>query len=413
MIKEVDYLIVGGGITGLSTALFLKDKNYLLIEKDSSLGGYCKTIIRNGFVWDYSGHYFHFRNNEIKNILISHLDDEIFEVQKKSQIYYKGLMIDFPFQDNIHQLSKKEFIDCLTDLHLVENNKIENFYDFVMSNYGKSISEKFIVPYNEKLYSCNLNKLDVDAMGRFFPKKINLKDYFSKLKNKSLTESYNDYFIYPKNGSYEFVKSLLKRLNEKKIQLNTELIEIDLKNKIAITNSGNIKFEKLINTTPFDFFYNLTTKQKSNLSSNKVVVFNLGFDRTTDIKNNWIYFPGQEIFYRVGFYNNIFPNQNMSLYVEISVNKVEIIDEKKMLEKVLSDLNKTKIINEQQLIDYQMIVMNPAYVHITKDSKKCYKEWSENYSKFGIYSIGRYGSWTYCSIEDNIIEAKNLTESFL
>jgi len=159
MIKDVDYLIVGGGITGLSTALFLKDKSYLLIEKDSSLGGYCKTIIRNGFVWDYSGHYFHFRNNEIKNILISHLDDEIFEVQKKSQIYYKGLIIDFPFQDNIHQLAKKEFIDCLIDLHFVENKKIENFYDFVLSNYGVSISEKFIIPYNEKLYSCNLNKL--------------------------------------------------------------------------------------------------------------------------------------------------------------------------------------------------------------------------------------------------------------
>ena len=27
-----------------------------------------------------------------------------------------------------------------------------------------------------------------------------------------------------------------------------------------------------------------------------------------------------------------------------------------------------------------------------------------------IYSIGRYGSWTYCSIEDNILEAKALME---
>ena len=26
-----------------------------------------------------------------------------------------------------------------------------------------------------------------------------------------------------------------------------------------------------------------------------------------------------------------------------------------------------------------------------------------------VFSIGRYGSWTYCSIEDNIIEAQELT----
>ena len=25
-----------------------------------------------------------------------------------------------------------------------------------------------------------------------------------------------------------------------------------------------------------------------------------------------------------------------------------------------------------------------------------------------VFSIGRYGSWTYCSIEENIIEASNL-----
>jgi hypothetical protein len=27
-----------------------------------------------------------------------------------------------------------------------------------------------------------------------------------------------------------------------------------------------------------------------------------------------------------------------------------------------------------------------------------------------IYSIGRYGSWIYCSIEDNIIQAKETAE---
>jgi hypothetical protein len=29
-----------------------------------------------------------------------------------------------------------------------------------------------------------------------------------------------------------------------------------------------------------------------------------------------------------------------------------------------------------------------------------------------VYSIGRYGSWTYCSIEDNIVEARALAEQW-
>ena len=35
--------------------------------------------------------------------------------------------------------------------------------------FGKSIVEKFLKPYNEKLYATDLRNLDVDAMGRFFP----------------------------------------------------------------------------------------------------------------------------------------------------------------------------------------------------------------------------------------------------
>ena len=30
----------------------------------------------------------------------------------------------------------------------------------------------------------------------------------------------------------------------------------------------------------------------------------------------------------------------------------------------------------------------------------------------GVYAIGRYGGWTYCSIEDNIVEARALARDF-
>jgi hypothetical protein len=52
--------------------------------------------------------------------------------------------------------------------------------------------------------------------------------------------------------------------------------------------------------------------------------------------------------------------------------------------------------------------MDPAYVHITRGSIAEHKRLEEQLAKAGVYSIGRYGGWTYCSIEDNIIEAKAL-----
>ena len=382
-------LIIGGGITGLSAASFLPHSDYLVLEKDSIPGGYCKTTIRGDYTWDYSGHFFHFNNPEIKDYILANMESEMLQVTKITDIDYKGNIIDFPFQFNIDQLPEKEYKECLQDLDNLGETDLSTFKSFVRSTLGKGICDKFIIPYNEKLYACDLDELEYDSMGRFFP--------------KSKAKSYNDTFIYPKGGSYEYIKSVLKRLDSDKILLNTELIAIDLKNKIAKTSKGDIKFEQLISTLPFN-----KINPDSRLSANKVAVFNLGFSAGSPIKTHWRYFPGNEVFYRVGFYNNILGQEKLSLYVEIGAQADKKLDETKLLMQVLADLEDSGIIEDgvHELVDYQFLVMNPAYVHITKDSKQIYDEWCQKYNPQGIYSIGRYGSWTYCSIEDNIIEAQ-------
>ena len=60
MIKK-DVIIIGGGITGLSLAKELGEKDYLILESENEIGGYCKSIITENFTWDYSGHFFHFK----------------------------------------------------------------------------------------------------------------------------------------------------------------------------------------------------------------------------------------------------------------------------------------------------------------------------------------------------------------
>ena len=54
--------------------------------------------------------------------------------------------------------------------------------------------------------------------------------------------------------------------------------------------------------------------------------------------------------------------------------------------------------------------MDPAYVHIEKETDEKIKKELEKLSKKNIYSIGRYGAWTYCSMEDCMLQAKKLYE---
>ena len=105
LMEEVRYLIVGAGISGLAFADWIQDEDYLVCEADDAIGGYCKTVRKEGFVWDYSGHFFHFRRPEIEKYLVDRMSDqEILVVEKDSRIWWDGSYVDFPFQKNIHQL---------------------------------------------------------------------------------------------------------------------------------------------------------------------------------------------------------------------------------------------------------------------------------------------------------------------
>ena len=247
-------------------------------------------------------------------------------------------------------------------------------------------------------------------MGRFFPS-IRKDEIIKGFKKNSFT-SYNDYFTYPKNGAISYVKSLQRQIKNAEYKLNTSVVKIEIKKKLIYLDNGEIiPYENLISSIPFP---NLLQKcnisyNKKIFSANKVCVFNLGFDKKSFHKDHWIYFPSKKLsFYRVGFYNNIFKNNRMSLYVEIGKSSKSIINKEKLFKKVIEDLKSVGIISNQKVISKHYLEMNPAYVHITNSSEKHKKNLKKKLEKNKIYSIGRYGDWKYCSIEDNIIEALNL-----
>lgn len=408
------YLIIGAGISGLAFANFIDSDDYLILERDDQIGGWCKTVHQDGFVWDYSGHFFHFRHPEIEAYLRERMpQDEVATINRSSKILYKGSWLDFPFQKNIHQLPQDEFIECLYDLFFRQPpapNQQQSFKAMLYEKFGRGISEKFLIPYNEKLYACDLDTLDRDAMGRFFPH-ADLADIIKNMRQAD-NSSYNSTFTYPKNGAIMYVNALYNELNPERVLMQEGLVSIDLAKKVALTTKGrSIRFEHLISSAPFDHLIKMASLPHNppDFTYNKVLVFNLGFDRKGPRDVHWAYIPDKDcVFYRVGFYDNIFDDERMSLYIEIGAQAHETLNAQDYLPRVLEDLKKLGLVTDQQLISHHSVVLDPAYVHITARSKAAFEELSKTLSVQGVHTIGRYGGWTYCSIEDNILEARAL-----
>lgn len=420
--EYVKYLIIGGGISGLSFAM-AAEKDYLIVEKENEVGGFCRTVKNDGFVWDYAGHFFHFKTDKYRQLFNDNIPaEDIIHKDKCTKIIYKDLLVDYPFQTNIHQLEKEEFIDCLYDLfNKNEKESYDSFLDMLYGKFGKSITEKFLRPYNEKLYAVDLTLLDTDAMGRFFPY-ADKEQIINNMKKSGDSGSYNNTFLYPRNGAGSFIDVLYGKLDPSKVLLNTSVTNIDTENKVATLDDGEkqicVKYDHLINTAPFNVFLKLTDNSEyrdfsEKLSYNKVLVFNLGFNKKSHFdREHWMYIPDKNVnYYRIGFYDNILDDDRLSMYIEIGYPKNAEIDVDKELKLTLENLKKQGITDDTfELVAHDTIIMDPAYVHINTEHDKAVKAIMEELSEKGVYSIGRYGAWTYCSMEDSMLAAATLAE---
>ncbi len=412
--EAADVVVIGAGVSGLSFANWWREhrpsERVVVLEAEPTPGGYCKTVFRAGFVWDYSGHFFHFKDPSMEAWLRDRMREPPRTVERVAKIRYAGLDIDFPFQSHIHQLPQSEFLECLVDLYFrPQGGPPTSFGDMLYQRLGKAITDKFLRPYNEKLYATRIDELDVDAMGRFFPH-VEFADVIANMRPERRAAGYNATFTYPAGGAIEYIHALMRDLKSGVVACGEPVTAIDLAQHTVTTPKRTIAYRRIVSSAPLPALARLARVSHAPVfSSNKVLVWNLGFDRKGATDVHWMYFPDPSVsFYRVGWYDNIAAGDRMSLYVEVGVPGAASVELDEMRARVLADLARSGIVTDHQLVAEHSIVLDPAYVHITQASLGETRRLREYFSAQGVYSVGRYGAWTYCSIEDNMIETRNL-----
>jgi protoporphyrinogen oxidase len=425
-------VVIGAGVSGLGFANWWRERHpgarVIVLEAEAEPGGYCRTVVRDGFVWDYSGHFFHFKEPAIEAWLRDRMGGQVVHsVVRRSAIRYAGRDIDFPFQTHIHQLPLDEFLECLVELYFRPTQSggdapPRSFGEMLYRRFGKGITEKFLRPYNEKLYATDLERLDVDAMGRFFPR-ADIVDIIANMDPRrprpaGARDGYNATFTYPAGGAVQYIHALLRDLPPDAVSCDEPATAIDLAAREVITPRRRIAFDRVVSSAPLPALARIcgVAHDPAVFSSNKVLVYNLGFDRKGPRDVHWMYFPDRALpFYRVGWYDNILPPapgapDRMSLYVEIGAAHDAAFDVDVLRARVLAGLRREAIVTDHQLVAHHHVVLDPAYVHITQASLAETARLKTLLADHGVHAVGRYGGWTYCSIEDNLIETRSLAQ---
>ena len=417
--------ILGGGISGLSFAYFLKS-DYEILEKNSRCGGLASSFSENGFTFDVSGgHIIFSKDNETLELMKSVLGENIVKNKRNTKILFKNRYIKYPFENGLSDLPKEDNYECL--YHYINNPHKENpanFGEWVYHVFGKGIAEKYMIPYNRKIW-----KFDPFRMSMHWVERIPKPPMEDVIKS-SLgieTEGYTHqlFFYYPKlNGTQALVDAFEHKV--KNVTKNFEIVSIEKQKngKWIVKNKNESKeFDRIVNTLPLqDLFKCLKDVPKDvdmavkNLKYNSLINLCVGIDEPEKTDISWLYVPEEDVlFNRVVYLGNYSketsPKNKSALIVETTFNEgdeMSKMPEKELTEELINGLHKKKILDKSKVCYTKIFKTKYAYIVFDIDYNKNLKTVLDYLESISIKSTGRFAEYQYINMDQCIMRAKNL-----
>ncbi|MBI4052108.1 MAG: FAD-dependent oxidoreductase [Elusimicrobia bacterium] len=434
---KTDVLIIGGGLAGLSCAYHLERSgrrvSYLVLEKGDRVGGYAGSIVKNGFIFDHTGHLLHLHDPYGKKLILNLLKGNLYLRERRSWIYSNGIYTRYPFQANTYGLPQRVIEDCVVGFLKTAGQgsnhrlfKSPSFKHWALQTFGEGICKHFMFPYNEKLWRVPLNRMTTEWQGRFVPKPKLEEVLYGSLTDQKKFFGYNAAFRYPKRGGIQSLPDALAQRIQN-LHLGARVTRVDLRERVAQVNGvGEIAFKFLVNTAPLNRFVDLISWVPSSvreagrqLRFTDVYCLSLGVQRAGVSDRHWIYFPEKRFnFYRVGFSTNFSPHVAppgaTSMYIELSRRPGEGIDLAREEKRALEGLRSCGILkSSDRLLARHWIPMPCAYVLYDFQRERALHAIFTYLRGQKVESIGRYGAWKYSFMEEAILDGKRCAQKIL
>lgn len=425
--------ILGGGLAGVSLGYFLNQKGYdfTILEKNSETSGLLKSVSIDGFTFDVGGSHIIFsKDKEILNLMVSVLGDNVVKNRRNTKILYKGRFVKYPFENGLADLPKEDNFECLYYFiqNLIKKEKGElkpptNLKEWFYYTFGKGIAEKYLIPYNEKIWKYPLEEISTIWVERIPNPPV--KDII-KSSLGIPTEGYTHqlYFYYPKIGGIQsLIRSFEKPIREK-IITNFEVKKIKKEDGKWIVSNGRIEFEfdKLVSTIPIQKLVKAlddvpegVIEAVDNLKFNSLITVGIGIDRPKINDFSWLYIPDKDVLtHRVSFPSNyspyVAPKGKSFVLAEITYrdgDEISKMKNKEIVEKTVDNLDRLGIINKEDIILTTIHRFKYAYVIYDLSYKKNLKVISEYFSEIGIDLVGRFARWEYLNMDGVVKHVKD------
>jgi len=418
-------------------------ERFTVVEKDEQVGGLAKTYQFGEFRTDNGPHRFFSQNRYLYDFIEDLLGEKWITVDRYTRFYIDGKFYQYPveWKDALSKIGFLKagvaFLDYLAARIKYRNKDLENFEDFAISNFGRTLAEFNMLNYTEKIWGLPCSQLSVDwAQQRI--KGLTLRSLLANaIFKRSGPKSLVDQFYYPNMGTgliYEAIKDKISEENQ--ILLSNEPVKFlhDGKNisEVILKNGESFsKPRKVISSIPMTSLLDMldpdppseVSQAMSRLRYRSQAYLFLTLDKCSISKDQWIYFPDRDVpFGRISEMRNfselMSPPGKTSLFIEFFCWKDDEIwnmSKEDLFEVAITWLDKLDLVRREEVIDIFHIRKDnayPVYDLNYKENLDIVKKYLDSIENL-IY-IGRPGRFKYTnqdhSLEMGILAARSIVD---
>jgi protoporphyrinogen oxidase/glycosyltransferase involved in cell wall biosynthesis len=460
--KDIGCVIIGGGPTGLSAA-YHGGADTLLLERNPTVGGWCRSIQDAGFTFDYAGHIMFSNDPYVLKLYDILLGDNQHWQMREAWVYSKQVFTRYPFQGALYGLPPdviKECIvgainarygetaanesgaecaagtveDCCADGTAdvanagatARQEKTQSFEDFIYKVWGAGIAKHFAIPYNKKLWTVPLKEMETSWLGGRVPLPDLGEIIDGALQPVAKPMGPNARFGYPRKGGFQALVSGFLPHIRGKVELNADVTQVRPgEHTVALADGRRFKYDHLISTMPLPELIKLigadapeqVRAAARGLKHISIRCVNIGIARTGVTDKHWIYYPEDSIFHRIFVQGNASPECNapggFGFTCEISYSpwKPLPLDGEALIQRCIEDCIKVGMMRpDDKILVANQVDMPYAYVvydHARARNVATVRAWLEQHD---IVLAGRYSEWEYYNSDHAFLAGKKAAE---
>lgn len=421
--------ILGGGLTGISLGNFL-NSDFEVLERNKEIGGLCRSVTDKGFTFDTGSHVIFSRDNDTLDFMLKVLGDNAVKRRRNSKILYKGHLVKYPFENGLSDLPKKDNFDCLygyiESLLSKKAHEYRNFREWSYGTFGRGISEKYMIPYNEKVWKTSTDRLSIDWIKDRVPQPPIQDVIRSSLGIETEGYKHQLFFYYPKNGGIQsFVEAFAEKIRPR-IRTGFDVKSISKEDGKWIVKGKEEKvFSDIVSTIHVrDLVGSLkgvpseVVRSANGLRHNSLITVMIGIDKPHINDISWLYIPDSDIkANRVSFPSNYSPNVSpegkSSVLVEITCiegDSVWGMKDQDIIDEAVADLHRAGVIDKDTVCYSNVSRSRYAYVIYDLDHNANVKVIEDYFREIGITLCGRFSEFKYYNMDACIRSAKHKAE---